>query len=76
MAVGITMVALGPFLFAGNSPGTTSYWNALHSIDSISYGSGAQFSCGGGPSSSVFIIVNNGNGNPSYTQYLEMEVQQ
>ena len=94
VAVGITMVALGPFLFAGISQNETPYWGKnFKGSDSISYGSWDQGGSGANlppwkeaiahsanPCNAVevpvYMIVNNGNGNPSYTQYLDLQLKQ
>ena len=98
VALGLTMVALGPFVFPGSAPSNTqSYWNTPQSEgSSISYGSWDLGKSGInlpqhssilvgyvnnrlGPApifKPVYPIVNNGNGNPSYTQYLNMILQQ
>ena len=96
-ALGITMVALGPFVFPGSAPSNKEkYWNTPHSKNYISYGSWDLGNNSGSnlPSMSriilgyrpvrcgeyrvpgfVFPIVNNGQGNPSYTQYLKILLQ-
>ncbi|MFG1555474.1 MAG: hypothetical protein AAE985_03285 [Thermoplasmataceae archaeon] len=97
MAVGLAMVALGPFVFPGSAPSNKqSYWNSKFGmVNSISYGSwdlgkrgsnlpSPYFKVVGyrtGPFSQpvgreVYQIVNNGNGNPSYMQYLNMILYQ
>ena len=96
-ALGITMVALGPFVFPGSAPSNKeNYWNTPYTNTTISYGSWElgnnngnnlpPMSCiilGYRPARSgeyrvpgfVFPIVNNGQGNPSYTQYLKILLQ-
>jgi hypothetical protein len=92
MAIGLTMVALGPFVFPRTAPSASnsqSYWNKPVSQAGISYGSLPQVDqievgCGitlGDPLSyplfePMFKILNNGNGNPSYMQFLNMILQQ
>ena len=99
MALGLSMVVLGPFVFPGTAPSpsnTQTYWNTAHSSNWISYSSwdlgknGSNLpsaSCiivgyeGSGPSglavqAPVFPIVNNGNNNPSYLQYLNIMLEE
>ncbi len=104
MALGITMTALGPFVFPGNAPSNKeSYWNHCFNTEtSISYGSwdlgnsgsnlpspeNIKVGCDVGVSgmtgvasgypvnAPVYTLVNNGHGNPSYLQYLNMIIKQ
>ena len=93
VGIGLTMVALGPFLFAGTAPSTESYWNNHFSKQSISYGSWDQgggngtncphstWTLANGPDYGYFCVpvlelVNDGNGNPSFTQYWKIMLNQ
>ena len=104
MAVGLAMVALGPFVFPGSAPSNKqSYWNMqFGGENSISYGSWdlgnngsnllspeyIKVGCDVGVSGNtgvvsgypvnepVYTLVNNGQGNPSYMQYLNMILYQ
>lgn len=102
MAIGLTMVALGPFVFSGtaqSSGDSQLYWNQHFNQNGIAYGSWDPLNNSGlnQPSHSyiqvgwverisrygvdhvpvtipVFTIVNNGKGNPSYMQFLYMNL--